>query len=334
MLPSLTHSWIVPLLLLVPPLAWLFTRQTRGAWLFSDTRTLPTAGQRRARRARWGGLLLRVVGLMALILALAGPRWPDPGSRIPTEGIALAVVLDVSGSMAEMDFTWQDDKVSRLEGARKVLHLFIKGGETSAGALRGRPDDLLALVTFATRPETACPLTLDHQALLHILDEQEPRSAAGEATTNPGDALAWALIVLQRAPSRHKAIVFLTDGESNVPEGLKPRQAAQLAGNLGIPIYAIDAGPEATAPAEAEGAAKARAALQSVARLTNGAYFRARDDAALLQACSEIDRLQKDVAEGIEYRRYYEAFAWFALAALTCWTLALALEATRWRQVP
>jgi Ca-activated chloride channel family protein len=236
--------------------------------------------------------------------------------------------------MAEQDFTWAEEKVSRLEGARKVFRLFVLGGETSAGILPGRRDDLIALVTFATRPETACPLTLDHAALLRVLDVQEPRSAAGEATTNPGDALAWALVVLQQAPTRHRAIVFLTDGESNVREGLKPGQAAQLAGNLKVPIYAIDAAPETTEPNEAEGARKSRESLEKVARLTQGAYFRARDDAALVRACAEIDRLQKDVVQGVEYRRYYEAFSWFALAALACWTLAFALESTRWRQVP
>ena len=330
MLPALTHPWALPLLVLVPALAWWYARQPRGAWLFSDTRTLPAAGQRRARRARRGGLLLRGAGLTALVLALAGPRWPDPGSRIPTEGVALALVLDVSGSMAEPDFDWDGEKVRRLDAARKVFHRFVTGDPSPDGPLHGRPDDLLALVTFATRPETTCPLTLDHVALLRLLDAQEPRTASGEATTNPGDALGWALVVLQQAPVRQRAIVFLTDGESNVPEGLRPRQAAQLAGNLHVPVYTIDAAPES-----AEGdAARASAALEAVARLTGGAYFRARDEAALVRACAEIDRLQKDVVQSPEYRRYYEAFAWFALAALACWSLALALEATAWRQVP
>jgi hypothetical protein len=83
-----------------------------------------------------------------------------------------------------------------------------------------------------------------------------------------------------------------------------------------------------------EGARKAREALEAVSRLTGGAYFRARDAAALLRACQEIDRLQKDVVTGIDYRRYYEGFAWFALSALGSWFAVLALETTCWRQVP
>lgn len=334
MLPEFAHPSALPLLLVVPVIVWFYVRAPQGGWLFSDQRALPEAGQRRPRRARWGGIILRTLGLSALIVALAGPRWPDAGSRIPTEGVGVGLVLDISASMAEEDFGAEAAKISRFDAARRFLRLLVAGGPTPAGDFAGRPDDLVGLVTFATQPETACPLTLDHQTLLEILDGLEPRTASGEATTNPGDALGWALIGLQQVPARRKAIVFVTDGESNVPEGLKPRQAAQLAGNLGVPIYAIDVAPEKSDGAEAEGARQARASLEAVARLTGGAYFRAGDMASLQQVCTEIDRLEKQVVLGVEYRRYWEGFAWFALAALIAWTAAVALEASWWREAP
>src|SRR4051794_4640100 len=106
MLPEFTHPWALPLLLLIAPLTWHYARRPGGAWLFSAAGALPDAGQQRVRRARWGGITLRALGLTALVLALAGARWPDPGSRIPTESVGLALVLDVSGSMAEEDFVW------------------------------------------------------------------------------------------------------------------------------------------------------------------------------------------------------------------------------------
>lgn len=335
MLPTFAHPWALPLLLLVPLLLWRWRRRPRVAWTFSDLRLLPVEGGRRARWAQRGGLLLRGAGLTALVLALTGPRWPDESSRIPTEGITAALVLDVSGSMGEVDFPWDDEKVSRLEGVRRAFRLFVVGGRGPGGVeLTGRPNDLLALVTFATRPETACPPTLDHRALLQILDEQKAREGSGEATTNPGDALAWALAVLQRAPTRRKVILFLTDGESNVPGSLTPRQAAQLAGNLGVPIYALDASPEAPDPSEAEGVQKARATLHALATMTHGATFRAGDGAALASACAAIDRLERDPLPSPQFRRWHDAYPWFALAALTCWSAALLLEATRWRQTP
>src|SRR5207302_9160074 len=101
--------------------------------------------------------------------ARAGPRWPELRTRVVTEGIALAMVVDVSGSMAEADFLWKGERITRLEAVKRAFTLFVTGGEGEEGeALEGRPNDLISLVTFANHPESACPLTLSHYALLQI----------------------------------------------------------------------------------------------------------------------------------------------------------------------
>jgi hypothetical protein len=129
--------------------------------------------------------------------------------------------------------------------------------------------------------------------------------------------------------------VFLTDGESNVPGKLKARPAAQLAANLAIPIYAIDASPaEAKDKEEADEARRAKDTLESLARMTDGAYFRAADGRGLSQAYEKIDRLERDKILSFQYRRYYEGFHWFALASFVVWLTLIALEATYWRRVP
>ena len=55
--------------------------------------------------------------LVALAIGLAGLRWPDAerGQRIPTDGIAIELLVDVSGSMAEEDFDWEGKRISRLD---------------------------------------------------------------------------------------------------------------------------------------------------------------------------------------------------------------------------
>jgi Ca-activated chloride channel family protein len=347
-MPSFAQPAFLFLLLLLPPLLYHWRRSGRARLRFSDTGLVAGLPPGRSRRALWGGLVLRAGGLVLLIMALAGPRRPDAGTRLPTEGIAIAIVLDVSASMNERDFVWQDQTISRLEAVKNVFRLFVAGGETPGGEkLPPRPQDLISLITFATRPDTACPPTLDHAALLKILDGEEARTLATEATTNPGDAIAWALVSLQRAPTRRKVLIFLTDGENNVKDVLQPRQAAQLAGNLDIPIYAIGAGPEFVPPdklepndqdstnnAKAEGAAAARKTLQDVAHISRGVYFQAADGKALADACSRIDQLERTRIMSFQYRRYHEGFTWFAVAALVSWLLVLGLESTRWRRVP
>jgi Ca-activated chloride channel family protein len=127
-----------------------------------------------------------------------------------------------------------------------------------------------------------------------------------------------------------KVLVVLSDGEHNVPPpALKPRQAAQLAARLGVPIYAIDAGVEST-----EEQASGEQALQAVARITGGQYFRATDSAALEEACRQIDRFERREIESFRYRRYYEGYSWFGLAALACWVLVRLLDGTWWRRLP
>src|SRR3982750_3677398 len=123
------------LALAVPPLVWWWLRQRRGA--------------------------LRAAALVLLVGALAGPRWPDLRTRIATEGIAVVMLVDVSGSMAERDFDWAGEPITRLDAVKKVFRLFVAGGAAGPGGppFEGRPTDLIGLVTFATRPETACPLT-------------------------------------------------------------------------------------------------------------------------------------------------------------------------------
>jgi Ca-activated chloride channel family protein len=330
-------AWLL-LLLLVPPLMWRWRRWGRATLRFSDTSLFAGLPRGRSVRAHWGGLWLRGLGLALLIAALAGPRWPDSGTRLPTEGIAIAIVVDVSASMADRDFQWQDETISRLEGVKKVFRLFVLGGEGPGGEkLPSRSHDLISLVTFATRPEPACPLTLDHAALVQILDNEEPRTVVTEATTNPGDAIAWALAALQKAPTRRKVLIFLTDGESNVPPpAYTPRQAAQLAGNLAIPIYAIGAGPE-FADEHKDGvgdAAKARKAMEDIARISKGVYFQAVNGKALAEACSQIDQLERTRIMSFQYRHYYEGFTAFAVSALVCWLAVVVLESTRWRRVP
>jgi Ca-activated chloride channel family protein len=330
-------AWLL-LLLVVPPLLWRWRRWGRAALRFSDTGLLADLPKGRSVRALRGGLWLRGIGLASLAVALAGPRWPDSGTRLPTEGIAIAIVVDVSASMSDRDFLWQNQLMSRLEGVKKVFRLFVAGGEGPAGEkLLPRSHDLISLVTFATRPDTACPLTLDHAALLKILDAEEARTVVTEATTNPGDAIAWALVGLNKAPTRRKVLIFLTDGESNVPPpAYTPRQAAQLAGNLDIPIYAIGAGPEfADEPKEDIGdAAKARKVMEEIAKISKGVCFQAADGKALVDACGKIDQLERTRIMSFQYRNYYEGFTWFAVLALACWLAVVVMESTRWRRVP
>lgn len=340
------------LALVLPPLLWWWLRRRRGAVRHPAVGLFAGLPAGRARLARLGGAALRGLALLLLVVALAGPRWPDLRTRIDAEGVAIVMAVDVSGSMAERDFDWDGEPISRLEAVQRVFRLFVAGGAEAlpGGAnatFEGRPTDLIGLVTFATRPESTCPLTLSHSALLRLLDLEQPRSQPDESQTNVTDAVAIGLGLLEKAGPRRKVLVVLSDGEHNVaapPSHWKTRQAGQIAASLRIPIYAIDASGSKSADPTREavetpspGAAPPGVGgqtLQDLAHISLGRYFPARDTARLLEACRAIDRLERVPTSSYQYRRYHEGYPWFALASFVLFWTALAFDLTVWRRLP
>ncbi|HET6573329.1 MAG TPA: VWA domain-containing protein [Fimbriiglobus sp.] len=341
-------SFANPEFLLLAPLAvlvaWWWARRRRPALRYSDVRLLAGLPRGRARWANWGGAALRGLAVLAAVLAAAGPRTPDLRTRLPAEGIAIVLVLDVSGSMATPDFAPSPGgpPVSRLDAAKQTLRLFVAGGDVPDGThFDGRPRDQIGLVAFAAVPETAVPLTLNHSVLLAVLDTLQPKAGI-DAGTNVGDALAEGLLRLDAAGPRRKVMVLLSDGEHNVLKSgadapLKPRQAAQLAANLGVPVYAVDCGGEPrpdAMPDEVKQRADGRRVLEAVAALTGGRSFAADTADELRAVYKEIDALERQPAETFRYRRYHEFYPWCAVAAVGLLGAAYLLDRTWWRRVP
>lgn len=334
--------WLLPLGVVLP---WWWLRRPRAALRYSDASLFAGLPSGRAVRAKWGGALLRSLALSALVIACAGPRRPDLQTRLPAEGISIVLALDVSGSMAEKDAMWSPvlPPLSRLEVAKRSFALFIRGGDVPDGSkFEPRESDQVGLVAFAAVPETACPLTLNHSVLLRVADGLEPKSGI-DAGTNVGDAIAEALIRLEKgAGDRRKVLILLSDGEHNISKDgpsdpLKPKQAAQLAANLGIRVYTIDAGGEPTAAMtdeQREQRKLGRETLQAVSQLTGGRSFSATNGSELLAAYRDISTLEKSAVESYQYRRWFEYYPWFAAVAVALLLTAHLLERTCWRTVP
>jgi Ca-activated chloride channel family protein len=342
--------WLLPLAVFV---VWWWSRRRRPAMRFSDVNTFANRIGLRAKVAVWGGATLRGLACLALIVACAGPRQPDLQTRLPAEGIAIMMALDVSGSMATEDVAWNvgSPPVSRLEAARRAFKLFVGGGESPDGTtFEARPGDSMGLVTFAAVPQVECPLTLNHTVLFKVVDGLKPKSGI-DAGTNIGDSLCEAIERLDAVKSIRKAkvLILLSDGEHNIfkedkldakrpgiDRTMKPREAAQLAANLGIRVYTIDAGgdPPPGAPAnEVAQRLTGRESLRQVAEMTNGKSFSATSGPELLAAYREISLLEKTADPAPIYRRYFEYYPWFAGVAIVFILMAHALERTLLRVV-
>jgi Ca-activated chloride channel homolog len=348
--PEFTNPIILILLPLAPLLFAWWLRRRRASLRFADTRVFAGLPVGRARRARFFSAGLRALALVSLIVAAAGPRLPDLKTRIPTESIAIMIVLDCSGSMEAETFTWQpgSSTISRKEAARRAFRLFVGGGDAPDGThfdgrSTERGTDAIGLVTFANWPQPVCPPTLNHSVLLHLLDDSRPLSVRDEGS-NIGDAIAEGLIRLEKATPTRKVLILLSDGELNYPDQidperkpLKPRQSAQLAANLKIPIYVIDTGgelPPGAAPDEVKQRDDGREINQAVANLTGGKLFSANDGQQLLEVCKAIDHLERQPILSNTYWRYHQLYPWFAAAAAGLLALVFFMEQTRWRRIP
>ncbi len=318
--------WLLCLLALVPLLWWRWSGgRRRTSVLFSSVAPLAEAGTTWAVRLRWVVPAARSLALALLIVCVARPQKPNERTRVLTEGVAIQLIVDRSGSMLAEDFDLGGRPVSRLDAVRRVVCDFVEGGDD----LPGRPDDLIGLITFATWADSLCPLTLDHRHLVEAVRQTEVSADEKDRATAIGDAIALGVERMAGLEARSgaearpegaskiksKVMVLLTDGESNAGD-IDPLTAARMAAALGIKVHTIGAG---TASGRAPipfrnpftGETLQRMVpvsidertLREIASITGGEFFRATDSRTLREVYARIDELERtEIAE----RRYVD----------------------------
>ncbi len=295
------------------------------------------------------------LGIACLIIALARPQQGREDYRVRTEGIAISVCLDRSGSMQAMDFFIDKKRVDRLEIVKKVFRDFIVGNKD----FPGRPDDLVSLVAFGGFVDTICPLTLDHETLAQMLDMIKTPKPLIDRRGNPirsdildqesataiGDALMTAIDRLKTTKSKSRVIILLSDGVQNVGVATA-QEAAKIASDHGIKIYTIGIGTNKPVPFPVYGPSGTiqgysqellqldATTLKEVADKTSGLYFHVEDTNGLKKVCEEIDKLERTTFEDRVYTRYNELYRYFLLPGLLMLCTGLILVFTRFRRMP
>jgi Ca-activated chloride channel family protein len=345
------------LLMVVPLLATLLISlhsEKRNAVLYSSARLLDALPITLAQRAKSLLPWLRFAGLLLVVIALARPQHGLRDFRVRTEGIGIAMCVDRSRSMLAMDFQINNQRVDRLQVVKQTFRDFVIGDDE----LPGRPDDQIGLIAFGGYAEAKSPLTLDHGALLEILDTvqiAEPiydtegnliyrKFLEEEWATAIGDAVTLAVDRLKDAKAKSKVVILLSDGENNAGV-TSPEEAAEAAESFGIKIYAIGVGTTGRAPFRitdnygrerlvSQAVKLDEEALKMLAERTGGRYFNAKHTDALEGVYREIDQLEKIVTEGRLYTEYHELFQWWLLPGLAMIVFELGLRCTRFRSLP
>ncbi len=336
---ELREPWFLLAALAALPI-YFWARRPPGRLTFSSLRLLPARPTWRARTSTVPAALL-ALGAVGLAVALAGPRIPDRRGVLKREGIAIMMVVDVSGSMRALDLSTGGEERTRLDAVIDVFDDFVLGDK----GLTGRPNDAIGLISFAGYADTRSPLTLDHDNLVAITRSLEIVRDRDEDGTAMGDGLGLAVERLRESKARSRVAILLTDGVNNAGVN-PPLDAAKLAKKYGIKVYTIGTGTNGLAPIRVEDPITGRSYLRqtmveideetmrAIADQTGGAYFRATDAAGLRQVYQQIDQLERSEIAGQKWREYREEFALPLGLGLLLVVLGLVGEATLWRRLP
>ncbi len=300
--------------------------RARAARAFGSGKTVGALIHGDARALRVARALAFTLGVAALVIGLAGPRFGSRTELLRKRGIDVVVALDFSKSMLAADV-----QPSRIERAKNEVRRLIaeQGG------------DRVGLVAFAG-DTMEFPMTSDYSALDLFLRDLGPADMPVGGT-----AIGRALIAGQRllerssgadeagaqrnagAPKRDRVVVLLTDGEDH--EG-DPVAAAEDLKKAGIRVFTIGIGSRAGEPIPTYAAdgtwtgyqqdedgntvhtafsEAAENALKEVSKVTGGKFFRAEDGSLGMDAVRrEFANLRQTEAKNREVRIYEEGFPW------------------------
>ena len=330
------NPWILILALAVPALLaayHLLARRGAKPATMHHPATGLMQGLPRSWRATWRTIttVMRVLGITLMIIGLARPQFVQGRETITGEGVDIALALDISGSMASLDFEPQN----RLQASKQVIN----------DCIMVRPYDRIGLVIFSNEAFSQSPLTLDHNMVSRSLEQVELAVDLGlDDGTAIGLGVANAANMLTNSDAESKVVILLTDGVNNSGQ-IDPLTAAEAAKALGIKIYTIGAGRPGEVPVPVPGlfgnttiayqeSVLDEATLEQVADITGGRYYRAQDTEGLRAIYNEINELEQSQVEVQVFNQHQELMIWLLLPALFILLLEALLRNTTFRRVP
>jgi Ca-activated chloride channel family protein len=226
MLEFVNPKWFWALLILIPYLLFeIFIKNRRRVRLLHSRIDL----LKEIAGSSWiytvFPIFLRSMIILLLVLSLARPRLAHKRQQITGKGIDIILAIDVSGSMKAIDFKPDN----RLEAAKKVAVDFIEK----------RRNDRIGCIVFSENALTQCPLTLDYNILMTIMENIKINEEANGTAIGMG--LATAVARIRESEAKSKVIILITDGRNNAGE-IDPITAADFAATYGIKVYPIGVG--------------------------------------------------------------------------------------------
>jgi von Willebrand factor type A domain len=282
------------------------------------------------RRSAMSGIrhapfVLVLGGLPFFAVALADPLTAFTREQLTYPGRRIALVVDASNSMivsfatARLKPTSDRAFFTSVAAAEHFMRLRMNGPYR----------DLIALVQFGTNAYVVTPFTTDYEnVLLSIRLISDPvnwaRFTDGGTTILEGIAQATRLFdAFDFTNASGNLMVIFSDGIDDKLhlKGQSLDQLVATARSSSIPVYMIR-----TAYNRKFGDVREDKLWQPAIERTGGRFYPAADEATILRAIDDIDRLSAGRIDVREYTAYEPRFSGYALIAAALWLAAVTLK--------
>ncbi len=284
--------------------------------------TLPYLPGGESKQPSQGKLLqgLTILAWLSVVLAASRPVWYGEPIEFQPEHRDMMLVVDLSGSMAQQDMQSDSGMVDRLTAVKQVLNHFIEQ----------RKGDRLGLVLFADHAYLQTPLTLDRQTVQQQLNRTVLEMIGTQTAIGEGIGIATKTFIHSQAPQR--VIILLSDG-GNTSGVIDPLDAAQIAKDNDVTIYTVGIGAGVMQVDSFFGSRSVNTArdldektLTTIATMTGGQYFRARNQQQLDSIYQTINQLQPVSDAQQTWRPQTEWFPYPLALSLLCSVLIALLR--------
>ena len=305
----------IPVLVIFFVLAWQARKKALAK--FGEHAIVKQLMPSMSRFKQYTKFSLLLLALSLLVIGWANPQWGTKREKVKRKSIDIFIALDISQSMMS-----EDIRPNRLERAKQFAQKLVKG-------LKG---ERIGLILFAGNSYLQMPLTTDYAAAMLFIKSANTSMAPTQGTAI-GEAIELGEGSFEEDNKHHKAMVFITDGETHDDEAL---EQAKKAYDNGLLIYTVGVGsPQGGfVPTQINGRQDYKRdktgnpvttklneqMLGDLADASGGAYFNLIDGdqiiASLRESINKIEKREFEQRSFSEFESYFQYFIALALLLL------------------
>jgi Ca-activated chloride channel family protein len=276
---------------------------------------------------RHSPLLLFAAGLPLALLALADPYSALVQENASYPGRRISLMIDASTSMST---TFKTESLKTRSPNGPAFYTTVAAAEQFVQLrLKGQHKDLMALVEFGNQAYVITPFTSDYDNILlsiALISDPVEFSLFPDRGTIIAHAVDQSIDLFKAfdfLDASGNLMVIFTDGEDTRAEyeGVSLDEILQGAIDNGVPLYFVRTNYQ-----KALGDIIPDALWKKAVEKTGGKFYAASDEASLMRAIRDIDRLAAGTIQVKRYTTQEPRFGVFALFATGLWSAAAAVK--------